>query len=315
MNFPYKNLIVFTITALIFLLATYFFTYLYQISGCKKNYENDPDVYISACGGLMGDYEHGAIFLNLEPNAISALKNSDILFLGSSRTQIGFSTNNTREYFNKKNISYYLLGFGYVESMNFSKAILEKFSLKPKVVVINVDPFFWAYTSPIAVGLIDKNLLTWQGYYLKKWTQEIMPTYCKYLICKPRELQIYRRRSNGEWIWSDTWQAPDGGHPLKSPERVNTKKEEDEIISGAKEFFKSIQLPKECIVLTATPNDRMDAKSLAKTIANELGLKTIFPDLEKIVMLDEDHMNLPTAEQWSKLFMQDLDPILSRCIH
>jgi hypothetical protein len=63
-----------------------------MIFACKASgYPSDR--YISYCGATeYGDYEHGAFWFDLEPVAELSAANADVIFLGNSRTQFGFST-------------------------------------------------------------------------------------------------------------------------------------------------------------------------------------------------------------------------------
>src|SRR5689334_5407029 len=55
------------------------------------------DRYIAYCdAGNYADYEHGAFWFGLEPAASQYAKDADVLFLGNSRLQVGFSTAATR---------------------------------------------------------------------------------------------------------------------------------------------------------------------------------------------------------------------------
>ncbi|HXE23444.1 MAG TPA: hypothetical protein VN637_01010, partial [Roseiarcus sp.] len=102
------------------------------------------DRYIAYCdAGNYADYEHGAFWFDLEPSAWGFARNADVLFLGNSRLQVGFSTAATADWFSRASAKYYLLGFSYFENALFAEALLSR--MRPdgaKVLVINVDDFF-----------------------------------------------------------------------------------------------------------------------------------------------------------------------------
>ena len=51
------------------------------------------DHYLAYCQtGGYGDYDHGAFWFGLEPEAQRAATDADVLFLGNSRMQFAFST-------------------------------------------------------------------------------------------------------------------------------------------------------------------------------------------------------------------------------
>src|ERR1700745_3867650 len=52
-----------------------------------------PGTLLAYCSSpAFAYYEHGAYFYDLEPAAVENLKKADVIFLGSSHEQIGFST-------------------------------------------------------------------------------------------------------------------------------------------------------------------------------------------------------------------------------
>ena len=127
--------------------------YAYQlrtqtIFACPANFY-DSDHYIAYCGAAgYGEYEHGAFWFDLEPSAQAFAKNADVLFLGDSRLQIGFTTAATANWFSAASNRYYLLGFAGWENMVFPEALLRRIQPKARVYVINVDGFFERSETP-----------------------------------------------------------------------------------------------------------------------------------------------------------------------
>ena len=103
-----------------------------RIDDCRA--WDDPETYLAECNKPhFGDYEHGAFYYDLEPGLASSLKSADVLFVGSSESQIGFSTNSTRHFFQQRGVRYYLMGFGYNEGNAFAADLIERYGLRPKV--------------------------------------------------------------------------------------------------------------------------------------------------------------------------------------
>ncbi len=115
------------------------------------------DHYIAYCGaGNYADYEHGAFWFDLEPSARAFAKMADVLFIGDSRLQVGFSTAATANWFSAASTRYYLLGFAYWENMVFAEGLLRRIQPKARVYVINVDGFFErSETPPVKTILHD----------------------------------------------------------------------------------------------------------------------------------------------------------------
>jgi hypothetical protein len=101
------------------------------------------DWYIAYCDArTYGDYEHGAFWFDLEPSAWLDAKDADVLFLGNSRLEVGFSTAATARWFTQASARYYLLGFSYHENALFSAGLLDKLHPHAAVLVINLGRFF-----------------------------------------------------------------------------------------------------------------------------------------------------------------------------
>ena len=93
---------------------------------CRSTgYGNDH--FLAYCDSQQyADYEHGALLYGLELSAIDSIRRAEVLFVGNSRLQAGFSTKAVRDYFNAINVRFFVMGFGYGEESTFSLAVLRK---------------------------------------------------------------------------------------------------------------------------------------------------------------------------------------------
>ena len=83
------------------------------------------DRYLGYCQGTAyGDYDHGALWFGLEPGVREAAAAADVLFLGNSRMQFGFSAPALGRWFEGSGLSYYLLGFSHNETSKFTQPLL-----------------------------------------------------------------------------------------------------------------------------------------------------------------------------------------------
>src|SRR5215471_16448074 len=58
------------------------------------------DRYLAYCGSDgYGEYDHGALWFELEPDATESARRAKVLFLGNSRMQLAFSTRATEDWF------------------------------------------------------------------------------------------------------------------------------------------------------------------------------------------------------------------------
>ena len=92
-----------------------------------------PDRYLAYCNGaLLGEYEHGALWFDLEPSVKRFASRADVLFFGDSHIQYGFSTDATSQWFSSASLRYYLLGFIYGENVVLRKKFCASSRRKPK---------------------------------------------------------------------------------------------------------------------------------------------------------------------------------------
>ena len=83
--------------------------------------------YLGYCqGSVYGDYDHGAVWFGLEPGVREAAAAADVLFLGNSRLQFGFSAPALGQWFEDAGARYYLLGFSHNETAKFTGPLLDE---------------------------------------------------------------------------------------------------------------------------------------------------------------------------------------------
>jgi hypothetical protein len=98
------------------------------------------NAYLSDCTArTYGDYDHGAFWFGLEPQAQHAAADADVLLVGSSRLQFAFGGKAAAGWFLAPGIRYYLLGFSNSETVAFFGPLLSK--MRPR------NRFFKAGTS------------------------------------------------------------------------------------------------------------------------------------------------------------------------
>src|SRR4051794_462984 len=81
--------------------------YHLRLLGCSA-YGYGPEVYLAQCAAKnYGDYEHGALGLQLEVRAIEHLERAQVVFLGHSHERVGFSAPPPRRYFETAALRFY----------------------------------------------------------------------------------------------------------------------------------------------------------------------------------------------------------------
>jgi len=282
---------------------------------CRTSGYNSTDFLAYCRSDKFADYEHGALYYGAEPSVGENIRRASLLFLGSSRTQAGFSSIAVRSYFNERNIKFFVMGFGYGEWSPFATAVIKRWNAKPKVVVINADPFFSEKMSDPAKEAIEGNWAYLWRLTLKMLFQRVHRVVCKLpLVCPESEPSIFRSARDGQWNWVNPYLGGERTVAIDPKLQTPLTAEELEKAKGAGEqFLQEIGLSRQCVVLTGTPNSNFDSPAIARTLADALGTSSIFPNVENIMTLDGGHLNLDSAERWSARFLELLSPILLKC--
>ncbi len=158
------------------------------------------DHFIAYCESSdYGDYEHGALWYGLEPETTNALVDADVIFLGNSRVQFGFSGPTLQAWFQRLNMSYYMLGFGYGQNSAFVGPLLERLQPKARVYILNADAYF--RDRPVGPGPAVMAGGEARRYLFKKLWQGPHRLLCGITEALCGEWRaFYRDYQTGEWI-------------------------------------------------------------------------------------------------------------------
>lgn len=274
-----------------------------------------PNHYLAHCETTgYADYDHGAFWFGLEPDARRHAANADVVFLGSSRMQFAFSTAATNSWFASIGIPYYLLGFTYTENVQFAAPLLSELKPRARVYVINVDRFFddTRETPPAKQILRENDART--RYQDKKFWQSWHKTVCTTApaVCGTRPA-FFRSRENGAWELEgsiDEWNAAtkataDG--PASDAERW------DHFAALGQKFLSKLPVARSCVLLTIAPYDATK-RAEAQAIADALGLELVAPQLKGVRTFDGSHLDRQSAERWSQAFFDAAGPRIRKCL-
>ena len=270
-----------------------------------------------------GDFEHGAYYFDLEPEAVDNLRTAKVLFLGNSRSQFGFSTDEVKQYFNERSIPFYLMGFGYGEGADFAKALIKKYNLKPKVLVVVTDPFFKSYLSQPASEIVEDLNPFWKrvrarwNYVTKKIFNTVAPKVCdlRVTLCRSQPRAIYRASKDGSWIWRNLFTLPEYGQiPIDSARVPLFEPPVATDLEIARQLFEVAGVPRDCVVLTVVPNSIIDTGPYAVEIGRLLGVRVELPKLDRLVTIDGAHLTWTSAQRWSGSLLREIDALVSTCV-
>jgi hypothetical protein len=283
---------------------------------CRSTgYGNDH--FLAYCDSQQyADYEHGALLYGLELSAIDSIRRAEVLFVGNSRLQAGFSTQAVRDYFNAINVRFFVMGFGYGEESTFSLAVLRKWGASPKVLVINADPFFSEKLSPPARDALEGRPAFLWRLVLKMLFQRVHRAVCLVAgsVCPQSEPSIFRSAKDGEWNWIGPY-IKEKSVPIARPARRTFTQEELALAQKlGDKILDQIGLDRQCVILTGAPNSSLDSAEIAMALATSLRTNSIFPPIDGLSTLDGGHLNLASAERWSGQFVQAMTSILQKCL-
>jgi hypothetical protein len=274
-----------------------------QASGYSSDY------YLDYCqAAAYGDYEHGAFWFDLEPAAQSFASGAQVLFLGDSRLQFAFSTTATAGWFSNATAHYYLLGFGYHGNVAFQEKLLRKLNPQAKTYVMNVD-FFDRSESPPAREVMHRAGAR-SRYEVKRLWQLVHEPICKTVpkICADR-YTLFRSRETGAYI---TRQSGYASSPVSYDDFVEQDIVEKYTASGH-DFLSRLPVKQECVVLTQIPTVKTNNKT-AVAVATALGLNLVVPEVDGLQTFDGVHLDRPSAERWSKAFLDAAGAQIRRCL-
>ena len=276
------------------------------------------DRYLGYCqGSAYGDYDHGALWFGLEPGVREAAAAADVLFVGNSRMQFGFSAPALGRWFEGAGASYYLLGFSHNETAKFTQPLLASLQPKARAYVISVDKFFLERESPPA-GEVMHGPDVRARYAAKQDWQAPHRLLCGALpaLCG-NEISFYRQRDTGEWsydgangIVSEVIESDRpvyaGGDPKLMAEVAGNAR-------AFKAFLDGLGVPQGCVLLTYVPSTENNRR-LANAIAVSLGLDLLAPQGEGLRTIDGSHLDRESAETFTTDFLELAGPRLAQCL-
>ncbi len=270
------------------------------------------DRYLAYCNAVSyGDYDHGAFWFGLEPEARRHASAAEVLFVGSSRMQFGFSTAATTDWFTSTAASYYLLGFSHTGNVRFLEPLLEKLTPGAKVYVINVDRFFDTRESPPVAEIFHGDDVE-NRYDQKQSWQLPHRAICTLLpiICGNR-LSMFRSRQNGSWVLKG---AAELETVATSTGAADNQDQWADFAALGKSFISKLPVEPDCILLTIVPTVETK-RDEAAAIARALGLDLIAPNPGGLVTYDGSHLDLPSRERWAAAFFSAAGPRIQRCLN
>ncbi len=278
--------------------------------------EYGPRYYLARCNNYPNyiEYDTDAIDFGLERGISEGIKSAQVIFVGSSKLLAAFSTKATSAYFAKQNIRFYVLGFAGANS-GFVLPILKRKRASPSLLIVNADPFFVEQV-PAQSGVLFGRLRTYwrlaKTFGLQRLQRAICPNFPSF--CSPPYRTIYRSATTGQWKWQGSYYSEQSVPLNDFLQHEFSDNEFKAAVDFGEKFLREININRDCVVFTGIPNNDQDAPAIATRLAQRLGTHLVLPKVEPLFVLDDLHLNFDSAERWSAAFLNELTPVLQRCL-
>lgn len=275
------------------------------------------DEFLAYCNSEhYADYDHGALFYGIPLDVRQNIRQAKVLFLGNSLTLAAFSSVTTREYFKALQVPFFILGWSYGEWSHFGLAVMQRWEVAPKVLVINTDPYFSAKLSAPAQDILARHPASLWTFFLKTSFQPIHRSICEALpgVCSQSGRSIFRSSEDGEWDWIPSY-VENRALPIDLTSRqIPSEEVMNEARVLGERFLDSVKINRHCVIFTGIPSSNTDSPPLAARLSRELGTSLIQPDLENLMTAEGSHFNRESAERWSEAFLRAMTPVLQECL-
>jgi hypothetical protein len=258
-------------------------------------------------GYARGGVEHYVLYQDLD-GATDVAKRADALFLGNSHLLFAFPHEPLRDFFEEERLRYYVMGFGYGERSGFFEAIIDKFDLRPKWMVINAEPFFATESSAFAYKVMSETRFDAVkfrfeanvGFSVRHRLHQVVPYLSPFQVTP-------------DWIWyrsyddGTAWVAGTVGVP--APASVPSAREITPayVIEVARRFKADMDRRGIRLVLTCVPPD---SPVHALRIGEALGVPVLVPELPDLMTRDGRHLDEDSAKRFSSAFLEQWRPLL-----
>jgi len=271
------------------------------------------EFFLGTCADRgFGDYEHAALWLDKEPEAVANLKAADALFIGNSRAVIGFSAASFRQPFEQRGMKTFNAAINGEWDL-FAKMMIQKLDLHPRLVVVNEDYFFFNSINLWGRRIVSGRPEVDLEYRLKSMAMTVHRRLCRDdrnrlsdLICGDHMSQ-YRSRLNGRAL---NFALPPGQALIRPATDQPTGLAH--IIETGRAFKRMVEERGGCMILTTVPS--VDGNpEVSRQIAAAIGAPYVDVPTGGYYGFDGSHMMTDDAERWGAAFTERAGPALAAC--
>lgn len=267
--------------------------------------------YLAADKG--SDVDHHVLYHGTDASAVQYLRTSDVLLLGSSRLLFALTRQDLRGFFPRHGLTYYMLAFGHREHDAFPRAIIEKFDLRPKLVIVNADRFFVGDQSAWADRVVDDSYFDAQklwfeaeaSHAVRRRLHDWWP-HLPDVLAGTREFIAYRSRVDGTWVVATSFAGL--GAPMPRADRSPAVRD-PAVLRRAREFKAAVERRGGQLVLCLVPAPNA-SRPTAVWLAEQLGVPLVAPEFADLQTVDGSHLTRESASRFAQAFFAELDPVV-----
>ena len=260
------------------------------------------------------------------PGQIDAVRAADVLFLGNSRAQFGFSTDAVSERMAALGVPHYVFGFGLGGTSDVPLAVMRRHGIDARVLVVNADPFFSHVVNPTFARVLAGGPARRLGATASRsWSAECLQrrvcaergrvgVALRFALCGGDEVTLFRSVESGPLgraLVRAYRQLPGvaGGaaHPLDRERRIVRA------AAIADEFIAESGAERTCIVLTVVPHGDTREVFARRARAASSACAGRRRALEGLETFDRSHLSRDSAERWSSALLDDISPLIEDC--
>ena len=267
--------------------------------------EPGPDRFLSTDG--MNTLDHVVFQHRLQPVA-QHIRQANVVFLGNSRSLFALREETLTPFFEERSMSWYHLGFP-ADGWMFAEHMLSEFDARPGLAIVNADEFFLTRISPMAAKAVkatelEATKLHWESSLAtttRAHLHRVLPRPQTMFFARETAL-IHRSISNGTWHVIAARGIPE---PVKPDTETNTGPTPEEL-GNARQFQAKLRERDIRLILTCVPRPN-GTRSVAETIARELGVPFVAPQIAGLRTIDGSHLDSESADSWAKALLAELE--------
>jgi len=260
---------------------------------------------------LRRSLDHAALYHDFS-GAGQAMKEADLLILGDSSALFAFAHEPLEEFSRRTGLRCYVMALAYAEREDFAAALIRKYDLRPKWLIVNANPFFLHRESSMALqtrqsGAFDAwkvRLETVASYEVRHRLHQLVPHF---EIHPPRaDWVIFRNDRDGSAIVA----ASSGiARPARIVGKGTFARAKESWITGARAFEEWTRARGAQLVLTTIPPR---SPNIGIDIAEALRVPVVLPGVPtgELVTIDGVHLDGPSARRYSEAFLEELEKVV-----